>query len=358
MGRRSAVWGNNMSSTDNNKKCAAVPKVMRLSHPLAFTAFLKQVGAPIESYLRREKLPVYCEDPNVFVPVTAAWSLFSAAASREDSMIGWHVGQFVGDQNLNVSLRQKFDVAPSLYVAMQQFIELAGSEASHLQLGLYGRNDDILFYTHYPDLSGVKGYHVSQAYQIEVYVSLIQHIAGPDWLPAVIGLECSSIPTALKDRFPSTRILPNQAVGYLAVPRKILPLAGQLTSAPSSDKYEERGMDDTIVMADQFGYVDTLTSITKAYLKDGYPSATLAASLMGTSVRTLARTLSARGLCYSAVVDKVRFDTAKKLLLETSLNIEDVSHEMGFKDHSHFSRMFRRISGLSPREYRKSVIAG
>ena len=80
---------------------------MRLAHPLAFSAYLRHLGAPVAGYFRRQGLPALCRDPNVFVPVKRAWALFDDAARREDPDIGWHVGRFVGDHNLNAGLLQK-----------------------------------------------------------------------------------------------------------------------------------------------------------------------------------------------------------------------------------------------------------
>jgi len=33
----------------------------------------------------------------------------------------------------------------------------------------------------------------------------------------------------------------------------------------------------------------------------------------------------------------------------------DIGHAVGFDDPAHFARMFVRIAGLSPREYRKAT---
>lgn len=326
------------------------PRVIRLAHPLAFAAYLRRLGAPFERYLRRQRLPVHCDDPDAFVPLAAAWSLFDAAAQSVDPMVGWHVGQFVRDHNLNGGLLRRFENAPTLYLALQQFIELIGSEASHLQLGLRECDDGVLFFTHYPDTKDMAGYDVSQAYQIEVYVALIQHFAGANWLPTEIGLERPDVPAGLEDRFPGTRILTRQPAGYVAVPRSCLHLAAR--DIESSD---ERGKDESLVLANRFDYVDTLRALLKAYVCEGYPSARFAASLMGTSVRTLARRLAERRLSYSAMVDQVRFETAKELLLNSNLRIQDVSQSIGFDDQAHFARMFRRVGGLSPRQFRQPM---
>jgi transcriptional regulator GlxA family with amidase domain len=100
-------------------------------------------------------------------------------------------------------------------------------------------------------------------------------------------------------------------------------------------------------------YAGTLGALLKPYLPGGYPSAQLAASLMDTSVRTLARRLLDCGVTYQAVVDHVRFETAKELLRDTDLRITDVGTAVGFDDSTNFARMFRRIGGLSPLQFRR-----
>ena len=77
-----------------------------------------------------------------------------------------------------------------------------------------------------------------------------------------------------------------------------------------------------------------------------------AAEVMGVSERTLARRLSACGLTYKALIDEVRFTEAKKLLLEPRVRIEDVALSVGFDEQGNFTRMFRRVSGLNPTEFR------
>ena len=45
-------------------------------------------------------------------------------------MLGWYVGRYVGDHNLNRHLLQRLETAPTLYLALQWLIDFASSEAS------------------------------------------------------------------------------------------------------------------------------------------------------------------------------------------------------------------------------------
>jgi len=50
--------------------------------------------------------------------------------------------------------------------------------------------------------------------------------------------------------------------------------------------------------------------------------------------------------------EKMKF--AENLLLHTDLSIADVAGKIGYSNFSHFSKMFRRYSGMNPNEYRHS----
>ena len=314
---------------------------------MAFITYLRHIGAPVDRYLRSQKMPVLCDDPNMFFPLARAWDFFATAAQREDPMLGWLVGAHAGDHNLNAGLLRKLETAPTLFQAMQRLAQMARSEASHIQLGIHERRTDVLFYTHYSGMREVPGYRTAQAYQIGVMLGLIRHFLGQHWTPAEIGVEHSIAPAIVEEHFPGSRILTHQPVGYIAVPQSCLHKAVEHRTT------RKIAVADDPVLTGNFDYIDTLRAVLKSYLPDGYPSAQFAAELMGVSERTLARRLSAYSLTYGALIDEVRFTEAKKLLLEPGMRVEDVAISVGCDEQSNFTRMFRRIGGLTPIEFRK-----
>ena len=109
-------------------------------------------------------------------------------------------------------------------------------------------------------------------------------------------------------------------------------------------------------MTREYDFADTLGALLHAYLPAGYPSARLAASLVDMSVTTLARRLSECGTSYRSLVDMVRFKAAKELLDDSDMRITDIAISVGFDDSSNFARMFRRIAGMSPKQYRAAAL--
>jgi AraC-like DNA-binding protein len=71
------------------------------------------------------------------------------------------------------------------------------------------------------------------------------------------------------------------------------------------------------------------------------------------SKRTLARRLAAHGTSCQALVDEVRFNQARELLSNTDMPIHDVAGSVVLNNQEHFSRMFSRMAGLGPRQFRR-----
>ena len=163
-----------------------------------------------------------------------------------------------------------------------------------------------------------------------------------------MGIEHSVVPAGVEQYFPGCRVLPRQRVGFVTVSRDCLH-----TAAPA--RQSEPTIDEPLVLTKDFSFPDTLAAVIRTYLPEGHPSARKIAPLMDTSVRTMARRLVEHGLTYQELIDKVRFETARELLQEASVAVVDVADATGFSDPTHFARMFRRVGGLSPSEYRGSL---
>jgi AraC-like DNA-binding protein len=85
----------------------------------------------------------------------------------------------------------------------------------------------------------------------------------------------------------------------------------------------------------------------------GYPHIRSTAAALGMSVRTLQRHLTCARVTHESLVQQARFATAAALLEETDTKIVDIALDVGYSDHAHFTRAFRRWAGRSPKEFRR-----
>ncbi|MGB8804163.1 MAG: helix-turn-helix transcriptional regulator, partial [Chthoniobacterales bacterium] len=51
---------------------------------------------------------------------------------------------------------------------------------------------------------------------------------------------------------------------------------------------------------------------------------------------------------------RVRIEKAKALLLDRNRRVSEVAYDVGFQSLTHFNRIFRKIVGRSPTNYRHS----
>lgn len=77
------------------------------------------------------------------------------------------------------------------------------------------------------------------------------------------------------------------------------------------------------------------------------------ASMLGMSRGQCTRIFSqVYGLSPRQYVSKLVLNEAKQLLVTTTLTMEEISERLGFQSASHFSRQFRRWTGVSPTTFR------
>jgi transcriptional regulator GlxA family with amidase domain len=141
---------------------------------------------------------------------------------------------------------------------------------------------------------------------------------------------------------PGVEILSGQPCGYIVIPKALLAQPVAFHAEQTRSAYRES----------QSAYVKSLRTILEPSLSDGYITQEVAAEEMGGSVRTLTRRLSDCGLTYGMLIDELRFERARAALDTAEVRMIDVAAFAGVEDQGDFTRLFKRISGLTPSEYR------
>ncbi|BCX50401.1 transcriptional regulator [Haloferula helveola] len=102
-------------------------------------------------------------------------------------------------------------------------------------------------------------------------------------------------------------------------------------------------------------YLDLLPATD--YLKHNYAekvSMNSLARMVGMSVRQMERRFRAAfKLSPSRYIQRLRILKACDLLVSSNLQVTEIALELGFYDHSAFSKKFSELMGMSPRAYRK-----
>lgn len=60
------------------------------------------------------------------------------------------------------------------------------------------------------------------------------------------------------------------------------------------------------------------------------------------------------GVTITDYLNQIRIEKSRELLSESSMSLLDVSVQSGFEDQSYFSKVFKKMNGVTPKEYRKA----
>jgi AraC-like DNA-binding protein len=103
-------------------------------------------------------------------------------------------------------------------------------------------------------------------------------------------------------------------------------------------------------------WADRVTgSIGQMLARGERPAIESAAKALAVSARYLQSRLKAEGVTYQQLLDRIREDTAIRYLKKPEVTICDIAFLLGFSEQSAFNHAFKRWTGRSPGEYRKTV---
>ena len=62
------------------------------------------------------------------------------------------------------------------------------------------------------------------------------------------------------------------------------------------------------------------------------------------------------GINFTDYLSRVRIERAQNLLLNPNLRVSEIAFEVGFQSLTHFNRVFKKITGQSPTDYRGQLL--
>lgn len=326
---------------------ASIP-LTRCQLLMPFTAILDTIGAPSNSLLTKYRLPFELEGKaDHYIPLLPAIR-FAEAAQCSQGIIdfGFEASKLVQYSQLSEKLRTVIGHSPTLLSALKQVCKWATLEDTVLNIWLERWGDQLRICS---KLHGTRGHPYlehSQWLQLVFKIHIVRQFAGESWNPATIAFEAHYAPAfETQSCWPTTRFLSGESASWIDVPVRMLSLPGRKRKISALSMAED---DDPPT----YKFVDSLKLMLPSYLGGRVLALAEAAEIAGLSTRSFQRKLARDGLNYSDLVDAARFDHASKLLRDTDSKIIEIALSSGYGDHAHFTRAFRRMTGVSPRQYR------
>lgn len=198
------------------------------------------------------------------------------------------------------------------------------------------------------------GRTIVNGYALLMYIDAVRMAAGPDWRPKWIALAGKAGEAARYEALSEARV--DRQVDHAAfeIPRSLLGLPLRRNGNNGSrDPSLEAALKHSAPSED---LVESICQSVRAGFGAVLPTINRVALMAGTSVSTLQRRLRGRGTSYQGLVDRVRFEEARRLLADAQLPIAGVAQHLGFSDAANFTHAFHRWTGESPRDYGRRML--
>ncbi|WPO41678.1 helix-turn-helix transcriptional regulator [Tardiphaga sp. 42S5] len=321
---------------------------------LPFVGILDETGAPTSSLLTKFRLPSSLVDKSdLYVPLMPAIRFMETARrSQGIEEFGFLASQRLHFSHMREKTRALIAHSPTLLVALRHACTWAPREDTILSMWIEHDDDHVRICSRLAGTNGLLHMEHPQWIQNIFPIHIVRQFAGPDWMPATIAFEARYTPSsATQSLWPNVRFLSGQHAAWIDVPISHLSFSNHRKDVSPAPHDHEDGPSG-------YDIVELLKLMLPSYLDDGIPALAEVAEMAGVSTRSFQRKLAHVGLSYSDLLDTVRYENASKLLRDTNSKIIDIAFSSGYTDPAHFSRAFRRISGVTPRRFREQSRSG
>jgi len=315
---------------------------------IPFAAICDEIGAPTEALLTKFRLPASLQEKaEHYVPILQAIR-FAEAAQRSQGItdIGFQAASHLQFCHLSEKMRAIIRFSPTLFIALQQLCKWASLEDTTVSVWLERNDNHVRICSKLAGTARVPHLEHSQWLQNVYVMHIVRQFSGPHWVPATMAFEARYEPSLETRSFwQNTRFISDQISSWIDIPVSFLDLPNLASETPARSHNDDVGPSGHEI-------VSAVKLMLPSYLDDRIPTIAEIAEMAGISIRSFQRKLSSAGVTYSDLLDGVRFENAAKLLRDTNAKIIDVAFSSGYTDPAHFSRAFRRFSGVTPREFR------
>jgi AraC-like DNA-binding protein len=308
-------------------------------------------GGSITRVFARAELPLSLIDqPELLVPL------------RDQVLLLEYASHEIGDDALSARLASEAGIpglgvygdrllsAPSLEAAIARASLLIGAllqSSTSLRLDVDGPWARWTYDISVPTEAGRQKHDIlALGYMLD----LLRRFAGSRWTPPQVKVIGPPIMGRAAVQDVLSCELSRGDVSAIIFPSELLQLPSLRPGLP-----DDAGIVEIETVPDPRDIVKCVEHLIRLALLEGRPRVDWAARKMDLSGRSLQRHLSVHNTTFEAVMDRVLTRHATTLLEQGEMQITQVAMQLGYADPSHFVRAFRRWTGQTPGEFRRSL---
>ena len=315
-------------------------------------AFLESNGSKAGAYLDRQRIPGEMVEAGGMIAKKQIHDLFAEVARREGceqvGFAAYHgfqladIGVIGEAMRMARTVRESLDVFTTLasgaYEGNEYYVEADGETT-----WLCFRDDD----------HDSPGYQYSHHVTLMCYRQIVCLLADESWRPERMRCHGPNLPKhASVEGFEDCVATFNQYDSALAVPTELLSRPIHIdceienTSSPVDLPINENSKSNTFVCS-------LHRLIQSRFLYQRFPTLEQVAIIIDINPRTIQRYLREHGLTYRKLLDRIAFDAACEMLQTSQMTVGEVAQELGYSGSNNFVRGFRRMTGMTPAQYRQ-----
>ncbi len=321
-----------------------------------YISVLRDLGVPVDRDLARSRLPPRIEEtPDLYVSVPLAIEWVARTGHELEPM---ELGLLAAGRTSLSSLRPAQQIAimtaQTGLLRLEALAAISQFEDSALVMKIQQEAGQVRVICNMVGLNRHPFVCLAEWLNLQAIISVVRSVAGPAWCPSEMCFVGSSRASeAAHAAFPDTRILVGQPHTSILVDRADLGRPTFDATAPANDPSDPLDLGDVPDdPAEAWEFVSLMRMLIQPYVNDGHPGVAVAAELAGMSRRTLQRRLKYCGSSYSQILQEARFQLACTRLGDPELKVIDIAMIAGYESPQHFTRAFRRFTGVTPTEYR------
>ena len=307
----------------------------------------------IEPYFQKLRLPlVDMYDPEALIPEKPFWHLINRVAIAE--MIpdfGMQVAQVTPWHQVE-SIEKRINKSQCLKTLLDSFCDITPSQSNVTSFTLHTEN--ALGWFEYGGQPLISNDIQMELYRVTSMIELVQLAAGKNWRPLKVRLMMNKNRVVEQNSILNDcELIFSQKLTAIAFPAGLLDATITLQTTGNSTHI---GIEDNRKLTDiqdKSRLLNALREIISFYITDENLSIEVIADIAGMSTRSLQRMIKKHGISYNELLNASRQQYAEEKLRGSVSKISDIAYQLGYNDTAHFTRAFKRWTGITPIEYRK-----
>ena len=332
--------------------------LVRAAYLNDFVTILRDVGVPVDRFLAQSSLPQNIEEiPQMQISTPTAVDWLAKVGNDINPMeLGLLASVYATSSSLLPVLQTVLTSAHSGIKRLEALIGLMLYEDRTLKIRIRKKADSYCV-----DIKSPLKNHRYNCFQewlcFQAIIPIIRSVTNPEWCPKELSFT-SHIrpPEVIYNTYPNTRIFCAQPITSITIPTFDLMKTYGKVGASALNPHTLPQATNLYQEAAAWELPSYLRTLVKPYLTDGPIKIDTVAEITGISTRTLQRNLKENGSSYSQIIQEARFELACSHLNNQDMKVIDVAIALGYENPQHFSRAFRRISGITPSEYRTQIL--